>query len=67
MKPSFGVREVAGIGEGARATVMRLDRCRLLFENGIEIRNGPLALAGAIAGPTEEQERSDRVSDPGEG
>jgi hypothetical protein len=40
---------------------MRLDRGWHLFQDGVEVRNFPLALARAIAPPSEKEERSDYV------
>ena len=61
MEPSLGVTEVSGIDKCARAPVMRLDRGWHLFQDGVEVRNFPLALARAIAPPSEKEERSDYV------
>ena len=40
---------------------MGLDRTWELVEYGIEVRDRPLALAGAITGPAQKQQRADRI------
>ena len=52
---------LTGIHQRARTTVMGLDRTWELVEYGIEVRDRPLALAGAITGPAQKQQRADRI------